>query len=61
MTEQLAEILPSHPRFRHPDWFDLAAFWADWQQEFARSLPVVRVSVQARAGCALYQAGQDRG
>jgi predicted DNA-binding transcriptional regulator YafY len=36
-------------RFGRPEGFDLAAFWAAWIEEFERSLPVVMVSVRARA------------
>jgi predicted DNA-binding transcriptional regulator YafY len=35
-----------------PEGFDLAAFWAEWSAEFERGLPVVHVTVRARAGCA---------
>jgi predicted DNA-binding transcriptional regulator YafY len=36
-------------RFGRPEGFDLAAFWPAWIEEFERSLPVVTVSVRARA------------
>jgi len=39
-------------RFTRPAGFDLGAFWAAWREEFERGLPVVTVTVRARAGSA---------
>jgi predicted DNA-binding transcriptional regulator YafY len=39
------------PRFRRPDQFELGPFWMKWRDEFERGLPVVTVSVRARAAC----------
>jgi predicted DNA-binding transcriptional regulator YafY len=37
--------------FRRPEGFDLVTFWEEWRDRFERGLPVVMVSVRARAGC----------
>jgi predicted DNA-binding transcriptional regulator YafY len=39
------------PQFRRPDQFELGPFWIKWRDEFERGLPVLTVSVRARAGC----------
>jgi predicted DNA-binding transcriptional regulator YafY len=36
-------------RFGRPEGFDLGAFWSAWIEEFERSLPVVTITVRARA------------
>lgn len=36
-------------RFGRPHGFDLGAFWSAWIEEFERSLPVVTITVRARA------------
>jgi predicted DNA-binding transcriptional regulator YafY len=38
--------------FSRPSGFDLSTFWAAWREEFERGLPVVTVTVRARASCA---------
>ena len=49
-ADRFESVLVSTRSFRRPEGFDLAAFWAAWSEGFERSLPVVRVSVRARAG-----------
>lgn len=38
-------------QFSRPAGFSLSAFWAVWQEEFERGLPLIMVTARARPGC----------
>jgi predicted DNA-binding transcriptional regulator YafY len=50
-ADRFSAAAVSDQPFSRPDGFDLVAFWMKWRDEFERGLPVVTVSVRARAGC----------
>jgi predicted DNA-binding transcriptional regulator YafY len=50
-ADRFEQAATSGERFTRPDGFDLGAFWAAWQEEFERGLPVLTVTVRARPGC----------
>jgi predicted DNA-binding transcriptional regulator YafY len=51
-ADRFEYVAVSDQGFSRPARFNLSAFWAVWCQEFERGLPVVTVTVRARAACA---------
>jgi predicted DNA-binding transcriptional regulator YafY len=51
-ADRFSQAAVSDRPFRRPEGFDLVPFWEEWRDRFERGLPVVMVSVRARAGCA---------
>jgi predicted DNA-binding transcriptional regulator YafY len=50
-ADRFSHVFVTDQRFSRPAGFELGAFWTAWQEEFARSLPKVTVTVRARACC----------
>lgn len=50
-ADRFSQVFVSDERFSRPAGFELGAFWAAWQEEFARSFPKVTVTVRARPRC----------
>lgn len=50
-ADRFQRVTVTGEHFERPGDFDLSAFWARWQEEFERGLPVVMVTVRARPGC----------
>jgi predicted DNA-binding transcriptional regulator YafY len=48
-ADRVDQATVSEQHFNRPPGFDLGAFWTAWLEEFERSLPLVMVTVRARA------------